>query len=420
MRLPQSARRFLHALGPGIITGAADDDPSGITTYSQAGALAGFQLLWTAVFTTPLMISIQEMCARIGLVTGMGLSGVLRKHYHRSILYVLAIVVTIANTINIGADIAGMAETTHLLVNIPQWSIAVLYSLVILCFVLFSSYHMLVRYMKWLVLALLCYFLVPFTIHIPWHEVWRQTFFPTFTITKEVLLVFVGVLGTTISPYLFFWQADIEVEDHKNNALKKIQRWIVTKNELTLMREDVTLGMILSNITMWFIILTTAVTLFPNGITNITTAQQAADALRPLVGDAAYLLFMLGIVGTGLLTIPILAGSTSYVLSGAFGWTGGLDKPFHKAKKFYAVIIASTFLGVLMSALGISPVHMLLSTAVLYGVLAPPLIVIIMHIANNRDIMKTHTNGFFSNILGTTTLILMTAAVGLLFYFGLR
>lgn len=415
-----SFQRFINHIGPGIITGASDDDPSGIATFSQAGALGGLSLLWTAPFATPLMISIQEMCARIGLVTGRGLTGVLHKHYPKPLLFILAVFVVIANTINIGADIAGMSAATHLIFPLPLWILALFYSMLVIVLIVFTSYQTFTNIMKLLVCSLFVYLVVPFFVHTPWLEVFRSTIIPTFKMDRTFITLLVALLGTTISPYLFFWQASLEVEDKKSRLKKMVQRWIVTKNELKLMREDVTLGMVFSNIVMWFIILTTGITLFTHGITNITTAQQAAEALRPIAGDAAYVLFMLGIVGTGLLAIPVLAGSSSYVLSEAFGWDGGLNLSFHKAKKFYIVTVCSTLVGVAMTAFGVNPITALLYTAVIYGLISPPLIAVIMHIANNKKIMGTHTNSVLSNVFGLLTFMVMTAAGILFVVFSVR
>ena len=412
--------RFIKRIGPGIITGASDDDPSGIATYSQAGAVAGLSLLWTALFTTPLMISIQEMCARIGLVTGKGLTGVLHKHYPKPLLYVLASLVVLANTLNIGADIAGMSAATYLVLPLPLWMLGLFYSMLVIALIIFTSYQTFTSIMKWLVFSLFLYLIVPFLVRTPWLEVLRSTIIPTITMDRTFFTLLVAILGTTISPYLFFWQAALEVEDKKSRLKTILQKWIVTKNELKVMRQDVTLGMIISNVVMWFIILTTGITLFTHGITNITTAQQAAEALRPIAGDAAYAMFMLGIVGTGLLAIPVLAGSSSYVLAEAFGWDGGLNLSFHKAKKFYIVTVCSTLVGVVMTALGVNPITTLLYTAVIYGLISPPLIAVIMHIANNKKIMGTHTNSVLSNVFGSLAFVVMTAAGVLFIVFSVR
>ncbi|MEX0616675.1 MAG: divalent metal cation transporter [Candidatus Woykebacteria bacterium] len=404
-------RKFLKIVGPGVITGASDDDPSGIATYSQAGAQGGFSMLWTAPLTFPLMAGVQEMCARVGLVTGHGLSGVLKKHYPSWVVYLLAALVLFANTINIAADIAGMAAAANLLIPIPNFILAVFFSGVIICLLIYAPYHLIANYLKWFTLALFAYFIVPFAIRTDWLDVIYHTTLPNIKFDSLTITLFVAILGTTISPYLFFWQASMEVENKLDEIKAKVlKRWVVTKHEVRLMEEDVTLGMFFSNITMWFIIIATAVTLAPSGIVNIETAEQAAAALKPIAGDFASLLFTLGIVGTGFLAIPVLAGSSSYVLSEAFGWEEGLNKPFHKAKKFYLVIIFSTIVGALINFIGLNPIKMLLYTAVIYGIVSPPLILVILHIANNKKIMGDWTNGRISNYLGISTLFLMSFA----------
>lgn len=419
-RLTSSLKKAVGVIGPGVITGASDDDPSGIATCSQAGAVAGPSLLWTAVFTTPLMISIQEMCARIGLVTGKGLTGVLLRHrYPKTVLAVIAFLVLTANTINIGADLQGMSAAAHLLIPLPEWLLSIGFAVLISVFMVFSSYQTFSKYMKWLTLALLCYIFTPFALKIDWATVLRSTLIPKFQATKEYLTMLVALFGTIISPYLFFWQAEMEVEDKRNRVKRFIKRWIVTKHELRMMEIDVTFGMILSNVAMWFIILTAALTLFPRGIV-IGTAEEAAMALRPLVGDFAYTLFTVGIVGTGMLAIPVLAGSSSYVLSEILGWSAGMNKSFHKAKRFYLIIVLSTLIGVFMHAVGIDPIQALIYTAVIYGVISPILILIIMHIANNKKVMGKHTNSPLSNILGGTTFLVMAAAAVLFLVFTLR
>jgi NRAMP (natural resistance-associated macrophage protein)-like metal ion transporter len=402
---------FFRALGPGLITGAADDDPSGIATYSQAGARAGFGLLWTALLTIPLMSAIQEMSARIGIVTGQGISGNLRKYYSKKLLILLAMLVLVANIINIGADIAGMAAAAHLLWSlVPETFFVVVFAGLILILMVFLSYREFASVLKWLTLALVAYLLVPFTTHINWGEVLRNTIVPHISWDKGSVTLLVAILGTTISPYLFFWQADMEVEEEKSPNADKFQPIVVMARRLRLMREDVTAGMIFSNVVMWFIIITAASTLFARGITNINTAQDAAAALRPIAGDFATLLFTLGIVGTGMLAIPILAGSASYVLSEALGWVDGLEKSFSQAKGFYLVIIVATLLGAGLSFFGFDPIKLLFYTAVIYGLVSPPLIFIILHIANNPKIMGDKKNGFLSNALSGLTLVLMAAA----------
>lgn len=411
-------RTFFKKLGPGLVTGASDDDPSGIATYSQAGAQAGFGFLWTALLTFPLMAGVQEMCARIGLVTGRGLVGNLKEYYPRPVLYFLALLVLTANTINIGADIAGMSAAASLLVPLPPFVWVITFSLLVLGAMILLPYYRFAGILKWLTLGLLAYIFVPFITRVNWPEALAATAWPTLVLDKAGILILVAILGTTISPYLFFWQANMEVEDEKSKK-KSSHRMVVTKHEIRWMREDVTFGMFLSNIVMWFIILSTASTLFVAGITEIRSAEQAAQALRPFAGENAYLLFTLGIVGTGLLAIPVLAGSASYVLAEIFGWREGFDNQFNQAKQFYIVIIAATFIGAGLSILGLDPITLLIATAVVYGLIAPPLILSILLLANSRKIMGENRNGHLSNALVGLTLVVMTAAAGAFVYFNL-
>lgn len=405
-------KSFLKILGPGIITGASDDDPSGIATYSQAGAAAGLSLLWTSPFTFFLMSAIQEMCARIGLATGHGLAGVLKRYYSIWITYLMAVIVLIVNTINIGANLAGMSASVGLVIPLPPIGLSLFFATLISLLLVAMPYHKIVSILKWLTIALFAYFIVPFIVKIDWWLALKSTLIPSLSFNKTITLLLVAILGTTISPYLFFWQASVEVEDKLSQLKSKmIKRWIVTKHEVRLMEEDITLGMLLSNLTMWFIIATTALTLHINGISNIETAAQAAGALEPIAGRFASLLFALGIIGTGLLAIPVLAGSASYILSEAFGWQGGLDEPFHKAKRFYLVIIFSTFLGLLINFLNLNPFKMLFYTAVIYGIVSPFLIAVILHIANNSTVMGKWKNGWLSNFLGFVTFLIMSGSV---------
>ena len=403
-------KKLFRVLGPGLITGASDDDPSGIATYSQVGAQTGFATLWTAPLSFPLMAAVQEMSARIGLTTGHGLVGNLRLHYPRWILFPLAILVLSANTINIGADIAGMAAAANLVVPINSLVYVVIFSVFIIGAMIYLPYHRFASYLKWLCLTFFAYIAVPFIVRIDWASVWQHTLVPTFTWDKTMITMLVALFGTTISPYLFFWQADMEVADELSRG-KKMRHWIVTKHEIRLMEEDVNFGMFLSQIVTWFIIITAGATLFGIGAGGIKTAADAAAALKPIAGDYAYLLFALGIIGTGLLAIPVLAGSASYVISEAFNWKNeGLDEPFSKAKGFYLVVIASTVIGASLSFFGVDPIALLFYTAVIYGVISPPLIAIILHIANNKKIMGEESNGKLSNSLVLLTLVLMTVS----------
>lgn len=402
--------KFFRQLGPGIITGASDDDPSGIATYSIAGAQAGYSTLWTALLTFPLMSAIQEMAARIGLVTGKGLTGLMQVHYPKLVVLPVAALVILSNTLNIGADISGMAESAHLVIPVHPTILALIATISVVFLLVKFSYKAIARSLKWLTFALFAYILAGLVTKQDWLSILYHTLVPTIRFDSQFLALIVAILGTTISPYLFFWQASEEVEEREESGQIKLERriQIVTKHELKGMREDVTLGMLFSNIVMFFIIATTASTLFTGESREIQTAHQAATALKPLAGDAAFLLFALGVVGTGLLTIPVLAGAAAYVVSEVFGWKEGLDKKFHEAKSFYLVIIFSTAVGFLVTLLGFNPFKLLFYTAVIYGMLSPILIAIMLHLANKKEIMGVRKNGNLSNLLGGFTLILMT------------
>lgn len=416
MDLKKLKKAITERIGPGVISGAADDDPSGIATYASAGAQFGYHTLWTSLSLIPLMSSIQEMCARIGIVTQHGLSGVMRRHYRRRLLYLVALVVFIANTVNIGADIAAVAASVALLVpSIPQLMTAVVFVVVMIALMIYLPYRTIARIFKWLTLALFFYVLSAFFAHPDLISMIRFTFLPHIEMSKSFFLIIVALFGTTISPYLFFWQASTEAEE---KLLSRGKGWLgkffISKGEIKLMREDVILGMIFSNIVMYFIIAATAATLHRQGITVIATASDAARALEPIAGHFSALLFTLGIVGTGALAIPVLAGSAAYAVAEAFGWKVGLNSPFRDAKAFYIVLLASTTLGLFLTMFHIDPMKLLLYTAVLYGLLSPPLIAIVMHIANNRGVMGNHINSRLDNALGGITLMIMTIAAALL------
>lgn len=406
-------KKIFKTLGPGFITGASDDDPSGIATYSQTGALFGFSQLWTAPFSFPLMASVQEMCGRIGLVTGHGLAGVIREHYTKKVLYGAVLLLFVANTINIGADLGAMAASLQLIVGLPFWMLLIGIAVITLCLEVFISYKTYAQYLKYLTFALFSYLFVALTIHVNWKEVFYSTIFPTVQLTKDYLLNIVAILGTTISPYLFFWQASEEVEEevvhHKLRQMGAGQPK-VTPKDISRLRMDTIVGMFFSNLVMWFIIIATGATLFNQGIKNIQTASEAALALRPLAGDFAYLLFALGIVGTGLLAVPILAGSASYAVSEAFGWKEGLYRKVSTAPQFYLVIVIATLIGIVINFIGISPFSALYYTAVLNGIVAPPLLLVILLIANNKKIMGNRVNNTLLNVLGIATVVIMSFA----------
>ena len=411
---PSKIKRFLKILGPGLITGASDDDPSGIATYSQAGAKFGLATLWTALITFPLMAAIQEMCARIGIVTSQGLTTNIRNNYPKSILYLMILFTFPAVILNIGADIAGMGAVGNLIFpSIPSYFFTIAFTGILMVLIIYLPYKKISAILKYLCVFLLLYLVVPFLAEQDWWEIGRHTFIPSIKFNKDFISILVAILGTTISPYLFFWQATMEVEDVKH----KKRRLIVDKRMIHKMDMDVDFGMFFSNLVMYFIILTTGTVLFKGGITEINSVEQAAKALEPLAGKLSYLLFALGIIGTGLLAIPVLTGCLSYMLSETFNWNGGLDKKYYEAKPFYWVIIISLLIGLAINYIGISPVQALLYTAILYGVTSPVLIAVILHISNNKKVMGKFTNGKLSNIFGGIALLLMTASAALLVYF---
>jgi NRAMP (natural resistance-associated macrophage protein)-like metal ion transporter len=413
MNRPNKLKRFWKILGPGLITGASDDDPSGIATYSQAGAAFGLSTLWTALIAFPLMAAIQQMCAKIGLVTSQGLTGALKSHYPKPILYLMLLFSFPAIIMNIGADIAGMGAVGNLLFpSIHASFFSVFFTVLLLGLIIYLPYVKIASVLKYLCIVMLVYFIVPFLYKQDFGAIAKATFIPTITFDKEFMAILVGILGTTISPYLFFWQASVEVEEMKN----KKRHLVVNKKIIHDMKQDVDFGMSFSGFVMYFIILTTGTVLYTGGVHQIDTVEQAAAALKPLAGNFAYLLFAIGIIGTGLIAIPVLSGSISYIITETFGWEQGLDKKFHEAKAFYIVIAISLLLGLSLNYIGISPVKALIYTAILYGLTAPVLIAIILHISNNKKVMGDFTNSRFSNILGFGALLIMTVAAVTLLY----
>ncbi len=409
-------KKLLKSAGPGIITGASDDDPSGIATYSMAGAQAGYSLLWTSFLTFPLMAAIQEMCARIGLVTHKGLAGTIKTHYKsRIFLYILALLIIVSNTINIGADLAGMVAATKLILPVPTILMAALYTVFITALMIYFPYKKIASNLKWLTFALFAYIASSIAARMDWGSVIYGALVPHVELNKETISLVVAILGTTISPYLFFWQTSEEVEEIQEEEKTKRKHIIVTKHELKMVREDVNIGMFLSNVVMFAIIATAASTLYVNGIHNIETADQAAKALEPIAGKLSTLLFTLGIVGTGLLAIPVLAGAAAYAIAETFGWREGLNKSFRQAKAFYGVIIVSTVVGLFMTFSSINPFQALFYTAVIYGLISPILIAIILVICNSEKIMGKYKNTWITNVLGGATFVIMsTAAVAFL------
>ena len=405
-------KHFWKLLGPGLITGASDDDPSGIATYSQAGAAFGLSTLWTGLLAFPLMAAIQQMCAKIGLVTSLGLTGALKKHYPRPVLYLMLLFSFPAIVMNIGADIAGMGAVGNLLFpSIDATFFSVFFTMLLLVLIVYLPYLKIAATLKYLCIVLLVYLIVPFMYDQDWGLIAKKTFIPTLEFNKEFVAILVGILGTTISPYLFFWQATMEVEEmkHKNHL-------VVNKRIINEMKQDVDFGMTFSGLVMYFIILTTGTVLYNGGVHQIDTVEQAAIALKPLAGNLAYLLFAIGVIGTGLLAIPVLSGALSYIITETFGWEQGLDKKFHEAKAFYVVIAISLVLGLSLNYIGISPIKALIYTAILYGMTAPVLIAIILHISNNKSIMGDYTNTLKANIFGFMALIIMTLASLVLLY----
>jgi NRAMP (natural resistance-associated macrophage protein)-like metal ion transporter len=414
MKKEGKLKKFLKILGPGIITGASDDDPSGIATYSQVGAVYGLGLLWMSLFTFPLMAALQGMCARIGLVTSQGLTHTLRNRYPKIILYLMLLFSVPAIILNIGADIAGMGAVTNLLFpSVPAFAFSFLFTVIMMVVIIAYPYQKIAGILKWFCLSILLYLVVPFIIKVNWKDVFLATFIPHIEMNKEFIEMAVAILGTTISPYLFFWQTTMEAEDQEHQQ----KQVMVDKRILRDMKTDVNTGMFASNLVMLFIILTTGVVLHNAGIKDINTVDQAAKALEPLAGKFSYLFFALGVIGTGFLAIPVLAGSLSYMLAESFGWQEGLDKKFNEARPFYIVVIFALVIGLLINILGISPMKALIYTAILYGVTSPVMIAVVMHIGNNKKIMNNFTNSRLSNFLGMITFIVMTmAAIALIYY----
>ncbi|MGI9190938.1 MAG: NRAMP family divalent metal transporter [Chitinophagaceae bacterium] len=401
-------------IGPGLVTGASDDDPSGIATYSQAGAQYGLSTLWTVWLTIPLMAAIQQMCARIGLITEKGLTGTLKTYYPRPVLWGMLLFSTPAIIMNIGADIAGMGAVGHLLFpQVEAVYFSVFFTLLLLGLIIYLPYQKMARILKYLCIVMLVYLVVPFLVKQDFGAIITKSILPTMHWDVAFLSILVGILGTTISPYLFFWQASVEVEEMK----QKKKHLMVNKKLIHAIDQDVDFGMGISGLVMYFIILTAGSVLFPAGIHQIDTVEEAAKALQPLAGSAAYLLFALGVIGTGLIAIPVLSGSLSFIAAETFGWELGLDKKFHEARSFYMIIALSLLLGLGMNYIGLSPVKALVYTAILYGLTAPVMIGIILHIANNQRIMGEFTNTRKQNILGMAALLIMSVAAIALLYF---
>jgi NRAMP (natural resistance-associated macrophage protein)-like metal ion transporter len=396
-------------LGPGLITGAADDDPSGIGTYAQAGAQFGFSMLWTAFVSLPMMITVQMLCARIGLVTGQGLAGVLRRHYSRWILVPAMLALFVANTINVGADLGAIAYGIQVVSGWSRTVILIVVTISLLVFQVKGQYRTIAKAFKWLALSLVGYVITAFLVPIHWGNVGRSVLLPRLQLASGGLPMLVALWGTTISPYLFFWQADMEVEETIANGQKTIaeRKEALVPKDVSRANIDVTIGMVASNATMFFIILTTGATLFPAGIRDIQTAEQAAEALRPLAGNLAHWLFAAGLISTGVLAVPILAGSSAYAISEAMGWPCGLNKRYAEAKGFYWILGAGMTIGLALNVIGINPMKALFWTAVINGLAAPPLLVLIMLVVADRRIMGDHVAGPTALTVGWAVTLLM-------------
>ena len=417
--------RFLRMLGPGVITGAADDDPSGIATYSQTGAQFGFGQLWTALYQVPLLLAVQEACGRIGAVTGKGLAGVIKDHYARKILIGVVVLVAVANTINIGADIGAVAAAAQLVVNVPFWVLAVGTTLLLVVSEVLVTYKTYAKWLKWLAVALLSYPATALIVKQPWGKILYATVVPHIEFTFAFFFIITGVFGTSISPYMFFWQASQEVEEERSVGMRMKTadgQPNLPRSFIRNLRIDTLVGMVAAELAQWFIIITTATVLFTHGVKTINTAADAAKALEPLVqsfpnsGQVAKDVFAVGVVGLGLLGIPVLAGSAAYALAEAFGWKEGLSKKFKQAKGFYGVIIVSMVIGLLLNFVGIDPFRALVFTAVFNGIAAVPLLYLIARINGSEAILAGQRGGVWSRVFVWATFgVMALSAVALLY-----
>jgi NRAMP (natural resistance-associated macrophage protein)-like metal ion transporter len=408
-----AVREYWENLGPGLTTGASDDDPSGIATYSQAGSQYGLQLIWLSLFTFPLMAIMQEMCARIGLVSGRGLAANIRKQYSKRVLYVVTFLLVVANVFNISADLGAMAKGAQLLYPNLSFTLLVIgFGVLSLLLQVFTTYARYSKYLKYLALVLLSYIVSALYVHFDWHEVLMHTVIPSITFSKDQLFLICGILGTTISPYLFFWQTSQEVEEDILKGEKTIsqRQHAVHPKNIRKMRIDVWVGMFFSNLVMFFIIAVCAGTLFTHGITNITSASDAANALRPFAGNFAYVLFAIGIIGTGMLAIPVLAGSASYAVAESFGWKFGLYRKLKNAYSFYGVIILAMVVGIGLNFIGLDPIKALIYSAVANGLVAPIIIFFIIQLSSNKSIMGTYVNKRSNTYVGWGIAGLMSIA----------
>ncbi|HVV25926.1 MAG TPA: divalent metal cation transporter [Candidatus Saccharimonadales bacterium] len=403
---------YWHSLGPGLTTGASDDDPSGIATYSQTGAQYGFQLLWLSALTFPLMSMVQEMCARIGLVTGRGLAGTIRLHFSRRIIVLCTTLLFAANAFNLGADLGAMAQAVQLLrPSFNFYWLVIGFSALCLGLQIFTPYTRYARYLKWLALVLFSYVASSLLAHLHWGDVLKHAFIPSITFSKDQIILICAILGTTISPYLFFWQTSQEIEDQIAVGKTTVAlRRGTDKPTIKKMRIDVWSGMLLSNVVMFFIIAACGAVLFPRGITNIQTASQAADALRPFAGNATYALFAIGIIGTGLLSIPVLAGSASYVVAESFHWEAGLNRKLNQAYAFYGVLILAMLVGLGINFIGLNPIKALIYSAVANGIVAPIVLALVVLISSNKKIMGRWVNSAFTTSVGWIVTFLMVVS----------
>jgi NRAMP (natural resistance-associated macrophage protein)-like metal ion transporter len=412
-KLAKKTKDYWHMLGPGLTTGASDDDPSGIATYSQTGAQSGFHLLWLSVWTFPLMGMVQEMCARIGLVTGRGLAGNIRIHYPKRILYMCTMLLFVANCVNIGADLGAMAKAVQLWnPRLNFYSLVVGFTVVSLGLQIFTPYVRYAKYLKWLALVLFSYVASALMAHLDWSAILHASYQPSITFGKDELIIICAILGTTISPYLFFWQTSQEVEEQilQGKTTLKQRRSATPRSDINSMRVDVWSGMLLSNAVMFFIIAACGGILYTHGIHEIQTAAQAAEALRPFAGNATYFLFSIGLIGTGLLAIPVLAGSSSYVAAESFRWREGLYNRLGKAYAFYGVIIISMLAGMGMNFIGIDPIKALIYAAIANGLVAPIVLYLIVRIASNRKVMGRWKNSWLSTSVGYLTTLVMAVS----------
>jgi NRAMP (natural resistance-associated macrophage protein)-like metal ion transporter len=404
-------RIFVKTLGPGLITGASDDDPSGIGTYSSVGAKFGFGILWMAAWLLPMMLAVQEVCARIGVVTNKGLAGVLLKHYRRKIVFLAVIFLIIANIVNIGADLGAMGASLEMVTGINLYLSAIFFAVISIVVEVFVGYHVYAKFLKWLAISVLAYVVAGIIIHPDWLTIFDNAFIPQISWNKEYIFAMVAVFGTSITPYLFFWQASEEVEENKLGHKLFFKNKKTLHDRISRMRTDVKTGMILANVVFFFIVLTTAQVLFRNGITEINSPQEAAMALRPLAGNGAYFLFAIGIIGTGLLAVPVLAGSGAYALAEIMKWREGLELKYVQARGFYLVITLSILVGLSLNFFGINPITALYYAAYLNGIIALPLLVIIMVVGNDKKIMGEETHPRWVRYFGWLAVVFMVLAV---------